>query len=378
MLKEITMKYQKKLMVVGILMGLLSSASAVANDKLCIPYLDNKQMVAALDIADNNESMKAKAALDSFLTAAKMPVSKVLSTLTKLDNSQAYATGQLKQIPDLYSSYAGIKSYDMKQAFNWGNYIMFYTQYEHTNGAAQLLDTALCTNLCQISNAMERPNEVEDLASRYFQYVRLSRDKAYKCDSPGDQKISIEPTVQINKSHPLEVALNVSFTSTPLSSPFQIGWGQKATTPDGKTGNTTKCELVAKSLFKDLIDADKARDILPEEQNQFLSACTVNMKTQSVIPMINLSTKKRDLIALVPFGQVLADATSTSLVAKFEGKKHDIFVLEIVNGEKYLVTLPMLRTSKGYMLDWQQYGTASGEILTTAPFARAYASFKKK
>ena len=372
------MKYRKRITTIGILVSLFSSANAVANSKLCIPYLDNKQMVASLELANSETSMKAKAALDAYLNAAKMPVSKVLSTLTKLDSSKAYATGQLKEMPDLYSSYAGIKSYDMEQAFNWGNYVMFYTQYEHTNGSAKLLDTALCTNLCQISNAMERPNEVEDLASRYFQHVRLAKDKAYKCDSPGQQIVSIDPTVQINKSHPLEVALNVTFTRTPLANPFQLGWGEKSNLPKDKKETTTKCEGISKSLFKDLINVDKAREILPEEQNQFLSACTVNMKTRSVVPMINLSSNKRELAALVPFGQMLADATSTDLVAKFEGKTHDIFVLELVNGGSYLVTLPMLKTSKGYMLDWQQYGTAAGEILTTAPFAKAYAGFKKK
>ncbi|WP_412972482.1 hypothetical protein [Glaciecola sp. MF2-115] len=372
------MKYQKEVTLVSILLGLLGSTSALAESKLCIPYLEDKQMVAALDIADREISQKAKLALDTYLNAAKMPVANVLSTLTKLDNSQSFATGQLKQIPDLYSSYSGIKGYEMQQAYHWGNYVMFYTQYKHTNGAAQLLDSALCTNLCQMSNAMERPNEVEDLASRYFQYVRLSKDKAYKCDSPGQQIVSINPTVQLNKSHPLEVALNVTFTRIPLSNPFQIGWGQKAPTVKGKEENVSKCELVSKTLFKDLINADKARDILPEEQAQFLSACTVNMKTQSVVPMINLSSRTRELVALVPFGQMLADATSTDLVAKFEGKTHDIFVLELSNLGTHLVTLPMLKTNQGYLLDWQQYGTASGEILTTAPFAKAYTSLKKK
>jgi hypothetical protein len=377
MLKELTMKYRKRVSVAGILLSLLGSTNVIAQSKLCIPYLDNKQIVASLDLADSDTSTKAKEALDVYLKLAKTPNSKVLSTLTQLDSSQAYAISQLKQMPDLYSSYAGIQRYDTLQAFHWGNYVMFYTQYQHTNGSAQMLDTALCTNLCQISNAMERPNEPEDLASRYFQYVRLAKDQAYKCDSPGQQKVLVEPTVRLNKSHPLEVALNVTFTRTPLSNPFQIGWGQTVSSTESKSLITSKCESVSKNLFKDLINADKARDILPDEQNQFLSACTVNMKTKSVVPIINLSNKKRELLALIPFGQLIADATSTDLVAKFEGKTHDIFVLELVNGGSYLVTLPMLKTKNGYMLDWQQYGTAPGEILTTAPFARAYASFKK-
>ncbi len=359
------MKFQK--LSFSLVFGVLVYSSTSYAQQMCVPYTDNGSVVGALPLAAESKTANAKNALTNYIKAASDPEKDIFRAVTKLDSSDVHIKQQLKEMPDLFSSYSGIKGFEPEQMLAFGNYIMFYANYDHVSGQAKLLETVLCTNLCQISNIMERPQIPEDLVSRFFQQIRVRASKAKTCEQPPGSVVNVNPSLQLNANNPLSIGFSDPVYKKPLSNISALNWG----TPAG-LDTPSSCDKLLATTFKGRSTDETRGPITQEEAEMFVEQCSVNMNINSAIPAVTLANGKREMMTSWVFASLIADATRLVEVSRIKNSEHEFVVVKLEGQNEYLIALPFVKQGNKTLLDWSQYGTAVGEVLTTSPIAQLY------
>ena len=109
----------------------------------------------------------------------------------------------------------------------------------------------------------------------------------------------------------------------------------------------------------------------------FVKECGSNMKISSALPVLDLTSGKRDLFVSYTFANLLANSSKMTEVARFKEGKHEVVVLELEAAGTRVVVLPFVKQGNKTVIDWNFYGNAVGEALTTRPFIQFYRTAKK-
>jgi hypothetical protein len=339
--------------------------------QMCVPYNSGSNVTAAMQLVDGERVDKAKQALTGYIKAAASKDQDVFRYVTKLDGSDSHIRTQLRSTPDLFSSYSAIRGFEVNQMFAFGNYVMFYANYDHAKGSGLLLETVLCTNICQVSNIMERPTPSEDAASRYFQQLRINKSRVSECKEPSGVISQVSPSVTFNVSAPLSIAYDIPSTSSAIANLSALDWGS----PSGPQ-QPSSCQSLLDTTFKGRNDDPQREPLDEKEAAAFITECTANMKISSTIPVLNVSTGKREFFLSYTFANLMANATSFKKISTFSESGTDVVILEVEAQGKRLVVMPFIKSGNKRVIDWNFYGSAVGEALTTVPFISYYRQVK--
>lgn len=343
------------------------SSAALAQD-VCVDYGAAGVVTVGASLAGNHEIQQVKTQMDSLIAAAKQgAASGILANFSKLDGSFAFEQKALKDMPDKYSSYAGLMSNTDAKGYKWGSYVLAWGDYTHQRGSAKILDSVICTNLCQVSNLMERPQENENLASRFMAEIRTNPGAEKQC--PRSKPIlGVYPSTRMTEANPLTFYFAPKLVKTPIPPLFRAD--AKAKVPVKAPTNAAACDAIAQKAGAMLGVQESEIKALSD---QFLAQCATNMNERSLVPVINTATgMKKNYLTTVSLLGNLGQAKRVEQLYSFRDGQHEvqIVVFKADNNPQLLMVWPLLVSGTEKRFDWAYFGTAQGEFLLSEIFAR--------
>lgn len=346
------------------LLPLLVCSYPAFAEEACISYASNGQLIAGLQTASKDKVDKAKEVITAYIRTAKNEKpEKVVEKFSRLDGSHGYELKNLKSMPDKYASFGGIINIEIDAAFSWGKYIVSWVNYSHQKGSAKIMESVLCTNICQMSNIFERPEESEDLFSRFMYMSRIGATPLKSCPSKAPI-FKVFPTTRISNVDPLNIYYfpeRRNKTHKKLFSSESLG---------SSDGNIKACNSLIENSYKiDQLGEDELRDLI----NKFLSMCAMNMTERSLLPIVEITKKiKRVYLTPISFIDAVRQAEEVKQLYQFSdsGLTVNIFKLKYADGGIKLLVLPLKRVGGKTLIDWSYYSGASGELLSSTAFAR--------
>lgn len=335
----------------------------VGADEACISYVVDGQLAVGLQRASDSSIEKANKAIDDYISSARhQKTEKVIKHFSKLDGSYEYARKTLKEIPDMYESFSGIRNFKLDKGFSWGKNVVSWVNYSHQRGDAKIMENLLCTNLCQMSNIFERAGEPEDLVSRYMYMVRTGAPQLESC--PGDTaSFEVFPTARLAEEDPLKFYFNPQSMERKYDKLFS----KKSL---GSSGNNI--ENCAEIIEHSGGIIELAESELEQLIGEFLVQCTINMNIKSLVPMVDMAEGARTYMTPASLLGTIKQTSEVWLLYSFGDSDIDvnIYLLALSDGSKKLLILPLRRVGKNILIDWSYYGRASGELLSSAAFAK--------
>ncbi len=324
----------------------------------CISYTESSDLVASLELAEDSVFSDAVSANKKFIMQAKTnKTGLIVKNFSKLDGSYSFETKKLADDQELYSLYKGIKSFDHNVGFRWGVYLLSWGDYVHDKGRSKLLDSLICTNMCQVSNIFERPSEHEKLVSRYMSLVRTNSAALAECPTK-DAEITITPTIMENIEFPLKVYFGKKLNPVSSEGIFDI-----------VSNNSRVCQGVVKQVSEMTYTGEELKPYL----GNFLDSCTINMSDRSLIPTVNVKGKRaeKNYLTVETFLSALERAVKTEKIFSVVDGKWLISYFSFTGNDqsKTLVVIPFVNRKNEKVIDWSYYGFASGEMLSSVFFA---------
>jgi hypothetical protein len=341
--------------------ALLTLSGVAETSDTCIDYTKDAEISVSLVPIESQLFKTAIEVNKQFIEAAKAEnIEQISKLFSKLDGSYFFEAKKIKDNPKLYGSYKNISSYSHDKGFSWGPYVISWGDYAAQGRSASILDSMICTNLCQISNVFERPGESEDLVSRYMSLIRTGERPLGDCPARKSE-LSINPSQMSSTENPLRVYLNSAVASVPHFTIYRV---------DAKNPpKLSQCETIIKDA-KEL--AQRSEDDLRVTVDKFLNSCTVNMQEKSLVPAIQIGGKLRKIfLTPVAFLSNLNQATRIVQTSVIEDGNWTIkyFKLDVKDSPGIYIAIPFIRINGEVLIDWSYYGIAPGEILSSLAFA---------
>lgn len=332
-------------------------------DESCLPYSSAGELNVAMQEAQASVVDKAKKVLSSYIAAAKKnDVEKVNASFTKLDGSYAHARKMSSGSPDLYEGFKGIKQFEIDSAFQWGKYVVMWVDYAHTRGNAKILETVLCTNLCQMSNIFERPEAGESHVSRYMSLMREV--------GGGVQCPASAPNFEIAPSNRIanESLMKVYFKSNFIGKAFSEIYSENALSLKGR--NISECRTILQGTDDDLgLTEDDWVTLI----DKFISKCTVNMTNRKVTPVVEVNDDGGRSKYLTPMTLMSVLNKIEKLLLAFSFKDGEVtanvYHMQLSDGRKMVFLSPLRKINDVVLLDWSYYGSAAGEMISSSEFS---------
>lgn len=329
----------------------------------CITYAGEGKLSASMQLAHDQARENASKTIISFVEYAKKNNTKqITNRFSRIDGSYDYVEKMLKEMPDKYSSFSGIKSLKLEEAFEWGKYIVAWVDYLHKRGRAKLLESVLCTNPCQMSNIFERPAESENLVSRYMSLIRTAAKHMKSCPG-GANTFAVYPTFIKPDGPPLKFYFTPKFNGKKYKKLF-------STKALGVKGNNIRS--CASLIERSRRVIDQSMSDLQILVNKFVSQCAIKMTQNSLVPIADITGNvKRIFMTPVALIGTLQKVKEVNLLYAFNdsGIRVGIYLLSLPDGSKKIIVIPLKQHNGNLFIDWSYYGTASGELLSSAAFA---------
>lgn len=358
---------------------------AAAADEVCFQYTKGPELLVGLDAVPVVPARDpALMVFDRFIAAARRnDIARIQALFSRLDGSADYLARELTQIPDKFSLYAGLGSVTNRGVYLWGNYHLLLTHYVYPPDELTMPEPVLCTNVCQMSNVLERPADAADLVSRYFLWV-LNQAAPAACPDNGYRIIAVNPRVTFDADHPLRIRIRDGLLRVPRRPPSDQDPEEQETTPSPDPEDTAarpdgeqKQEPLQVEVPDEVEDCWRRMVLLPFDGPQselerlvaeLIEDCAVNTTVGKMTPVVNLNDPiNGSYFDALSFVALLATATEIIPIAEFrDGGRHVVMALVITPvATERLVLLPFVNGEEGARFDWNYFNSPAAQVLTS-------------
>ncbi len=342
----------------SLLLGVAAtSASPLQAESLCMRYDPQGSVVAELERMAPQDASSAMAltTLEQFLAVARSGDSQKITRLySKLDASQRDIEQRLKEYPDKFADFGSMSAEITAQRYQWGDYALFMTRFTQAGNSLTLAEPLLCTSLCQVSNFFERPNEPEDLLSRYLLLSQNSARRQVPCPS-AEVTASVSPTVDFKGLHPLKFHFAESLFTTDVAARLRA--------PNERA---QQCWASIQGIN---FHGRTLEEIQADVQG-VIDQCSVNTDVDALIPVTLLDQSwTKNWYSVDAFVALLGQTQTVEGLLQLETEQHTLYVVRlkrIAPDPDAIVLLPLKHAGEERLFDWDLYGSAVGELLSSA------------
>lgn len=342
--------------------ALFSVAMPVMADQACVDYTDDGFLRVAMTEATAQQIAVGHKAIANLVAAAKTNAvnDQIQKQYASKDGSAAEVALRLSKSRSLVDALSKIERWDIKSAYRWGNYLVFWTNYVHQGQQSLLLDAFYCETMtsCRHSTMFDKSAAKVDLVSRFMSYVRTGQKQSSCANLTADFVI----TAPGNQQDPLQVYVKKQQSQFIDSQPDAIRYLKQ---------NLVAPNLACLTKIAEF-DVDQHQAIaMQQKYQQIISDCATNLTEGSGIPAVNLSGKPERFYQVpAAFIADLQQLKNATVIGKFQDKGLTVFLLQTVLSSKQrrLIMLPVSQQGK-YLIDWAYYGDGAAELLLEQDFA---------
>lgn len=347
------------------------------SDEQCYEYTEDSAIIVGIDINEKKNS-SLKKIFSNFISVAKENDNKnIVKSFSSYDESRNSLLKSIKETPDKFSEYSGIKSFIFEgKEYRWGNYSFVYVDYKHTNGRLYKAESFFCASSCLMSDIFEKSQRDEgiDIVSRLLYMINKGTAKKVSCpnlNSSASVRFSLFPKYKTEKKFPFNVYMKGLLKSNVKT------YNRASLVAVMKTEN----QACSKKLLQGEEIFSPNGEVNSNLVKNILERCTINTKEGSLIPVVFISknkTEKRYLSVESYISRILSINKYENIlqISDKKGRKALVARVDFSTNEQAILIIPYLKGSiKTNMFDWSFFGEGTGELLTNTILTNLYNSY---